>query len=93
MATRTKDVTAQVNGVAVLFTVPETYDPLSLEVFFNGVRLRKGVEFVETPPNKFTWLATAKLPAPAVGDTVQVQYEVGTASDVLVVASGIDPTI
>lgn len=97
MATRTHDLTAQVDGVNVLFITPENFIAGTLEVHHNGSRLRKGIEFTETTPASFTWVVAPKFPAPKTGDTLLVQYEQLNAGDPeifpLVIASGIDPTM
>ncbi len=98
MATRTADLTSQVDGVVKLFTLPESFDVGTLEVYLNGVRLLKGVgtsgDFVETGTAQFTF--NAGCPAPAGADTLQAQYEVSSLGDPVifptVVASGHDPT-
>lgn len=90
MATRTRDMTSQVNGVATTFSTLEPYLPGTLEVYLNGVRQRRGEFFQELSPNSF---ATSEAPRP--GDSLQVQYEFEGPGDVLVfltvVPSGIDP--
>jgi hypothetical protein len=47
MATRTSDLTSQVDGSRVDFETPEPYLPGTLEVYANGRRLRRGEEFTE----------------------------------------------
>lgn len=95
MATRTVDITSQVDGAATSFVLPDTIIVTSLVAHWNGTRLRPGVEFVETGPSTFDWIVGPKFPAPKVGDTLQVQYEVLVAGETvlfpLVVASGIPP--
>lgn len=97
MATRTRDLTSQVDGSTVDFVTPEPYLPGTLEVYYNGQRIRRGEEFVELGGGVFRWLATPKLPTPIVGDSLLVQYEIEAPGETvlfpLVVASGIDPTI
>lgn len=95
MATKTLDITGQVTGVATSFVLPDTIIATSLVVHWNGTRLRPTVEFAETGPSTFDWIVGPKFPAPKVGDTLQVQYEVLAAGETvlfpLVVASGIPP--
>ena len=90
MATRTRDLTDQVTGVASSFSTLEEYLPGTLEVYLNGVRQRRGVFFSETGVQGFT---TTEAPHP--GDALSVQFEVAGPGDVLiyptVVPSGIDP--
>lgn len=90
MATRTRDLSAQVNGVATSFATLETFLAGSLEVYLNGVRQQRGVFFSETGTASF---ATAEPPRP--GDALSVQFEVAWPGDVIVfpsvVPSGIDP--
>jgi hypothetical protein len=98
VATRTKDLTGQVTGTLKAFLTPENYDTGTLEVHLNGVRLLRGAapagDFTETGPAAFEF--NAACPAPAVGDTLQVQYEISSIGDPdifpTVVASGFDPT-
>jgi hypothetical protein len=91
MATRTRDLTDQVNGVAVTFSTFEDYLPGTLEVYLNGVRQRPGLFFSETGAQSFT---TSE--APRVGDSLSAQFEVEGPGDVLifpmVVPAGIDPS-
>lgn len=90
MATRTRDLTDQVNGVATVFSTLEPYLPSTLEVFLNGVRQRSGVFFSESGPTSFV-----TTEPPTAGDALSVQFEVEGPGDVLifptVVPSGIDP--
>lgn len=90
MATRTRDLTDQVNGVATSFSTFEDYLPGTLEVHLNGVRQRTGLFFSETGPHSF---ATSE--APRVGDALSAQFEVEGPGDVLVfptiIPTGIDP--
>lgn len=90
MATRTLDLTEQVNSVATTFFTPDEYLPGTLEVYLNGVRQRRGVFYAEAGGQVFT---TSEAPRP--GDSLQVQYEFAGPGDTLVfptvVASGISP--
>lgn len=90
MATRTRDLSDQVTGVATSFSTLEDYLPGTLEVYLNGVRQRRGVFFAETGVQSFT---TTEAPHP--GDALGAQFEVAGPGDVLVfptvVPSGIDP--
>ena len=90
MATRTKDISEQANGIATSFSLFDDYIPGSLEVYLNGVRQRRGVFFEEAGPQGFT---TSEAPPPS--DALLVQYEVVGAGDVIafptVVPSGISP--
>lgn len=90
MATRTRDLTDQVNGVATSFSTLEDYLPGTLEVYLNGVRQRRGAFFVETGPRSFS---TTEAPRP--DDALAAQFEAEGPGDVLifptVVPSGIDP--
>ena len=90
MATRTRDLSDQVNGVATSFSTLEPYLPGTLEVYLNGVRQRRGVFFVESGSSIFT-----TTEAPDCGDALGAQFEVEGPGDVLifptVVPSGIDP--
>lgn len=90
MATRTKDISEQVNGITTSFSVFEDYIPGSLEVYLNGVRQRRGVFFEEVGPQGFT-----SSEAPHPGDGLSAQYEVVGTGDVItfptVVPSGISP--
>jgi hypothetical protein len=90
MATRTRDLTSQVNGVATEFSTLEPYLPGTLEVHLNGVRQRRDVFFSETGISTF-----ATTEAPRAGDALAAQFEVEGPGDVLVfptvVPSGIDP--
>lgn len=87
--TKNVDITDQIDGVVTVFDLPDEYESGSVILFWNGVRLRKDVEFEETLPNQVTWLAQPKFPSPQVGDTLQVQYEF--ESGLLAVASGVEP--
>ena len=69
-ATRTQDLTAQVDGVAVQFTTPETFIAGSLVVYVDGARLRPG-QWTEDSTTQFTLTG-----APVVGEGVLVQYEI-----------------
>jgi hypothetical protein len=90
MATRTRDLSDQVNGVATTFSTLEPYLPGTLEVYLNGVRQRPGVFFVESGSSSFTTTET-----PRAGDALATQFEVEGPGDVLifptVMPSGIDP--
>lgn len=90
MATRTRDLSDQVTGVATSFSTFEDYLPGTLEVYLNGVRQRRGVFFSEAGVQSFT---TTEAPHP--GDALAAQFEVAGPGDVLifptVVPSGIDP--
>jgi hypothetical protein len=90
MATRTRDLTNQVNGVASEFSTLEPYLPGTLEVYLNGVRQRRAIFFSETGASTF-----ATTEAPRAGDALAAQFEVEGPGDVLifptVVPSGIDP--
>lgn len=96
MATRTRDLTSQVDGSRVDFVTPEPYLPGTLEVYHNGRRLRRIEEFTELGGGIFRWVTAPKVPAPAVGDSLTVQYEIVESGETvlfpLVIASGIDPT-
>lgn len=85
MDTRTEDLTPDVDGTAVAFEVTDPFDPGSLVVIHNGLRLRMGEapggDFLETEGSDGFIMAVA----PLVGDTLQVQYEVEVPT---VVASG-----
>ena len=92
-STITEDVTAQVDGIAVAFTVATgPFIGGTLVVEHNGLRLRAGAteDFVEALTfDGFTLCFT-----PRIGDSLQVQFEIldiGLGVP-LVVASGIDPT-
>lgn len=91
MATRTRDLSAQVNGVATSFSTLEDYFPGTLEVELNGVRQRRGIFFSETGTQSFT-----TTEAPRLGDALSAQFEVVGPGDVFVfptvIPSGIDPT-
>jgi len=90
VATRTRDLTAQVNGVSTSFSTLEDYLPGSLEVELNGVRQRPGVFFQESGAQSFT---TSE--APQLGDSLSAQFEVEGPGDVLVfpvvIPSGVNP--
>jgi hypothetical protein len=90
MATRTHDISAQVNGVATAFSTPEPFLAGTLVVYLNGVRQRRDVFFSETGTQTFS-----TTEPPRVGDALSVQYEVVGAGDVIVFPtvnpSGIDP--
>ena len=90
MATRTRDLTGQVNGVATTFSTHEDYLPGTLEVELNGVRQRRGVFFQENGAQNFT---TTEAPRP--GDSLSAQFEVEGPGDILVfptvVPSGVNP--
>ncbi len=90
MATRTKDLTSQVNGVVTSFSTPESYLPGTLEVYLNGVRQQRAVFFTETGGQTFS-----TTEPPRVGDALSVQFEVEGAGDLIVFPtvnpSGIDP--
>jgi hypothetical protein len=90
MATRTRDLTSQVNGIATAFSTLEPYLPGTLEVYLNGVRQRREVFFVESGGSGFT---TSE--APKIGDSLAAQFEIAGPGDVIVfptvVPSGIDP--
>lgn len=98
MATRTKNLTAQIDGVTKSFLTPENFDAGTLEVHLNGVRLLRASapngDFTETGPASFA--LDAACPAPVVGDTLQVQYEISSLGDPTifptVIASGFDPS-
>lgn len=88
--TETRDLSGQVDGATQSFTT-DPYLPGTLVVELNGQRLRAGAaeDFEETGLQTFD----TALP-PAVGDTLQVQFEVEDSGAFfpLVVASGSDPT-
>lgn len=90
MATRTRDVSEQVNGVSTNFSTFEDFIPATLEVYLNGVRQRRGVFFTEAGPDHFV-----TTEPPQAGDSLSVQFEVVGPGDILqfptVVPSGIDP--
>lgn len=90
MATRTRDLTDQVNGVSTAFTTVDDYLPGTLEVFFNGVRQRRDVFFFESGVRGFT-----TTEPPLSGDALSVQFEVVGPGEVIIYptigASGIDP--
>ena len=90
MATRTRDLTGQVNGVATEFSTLEAYLPGTLEVYLNGTRQRRGAFFSEAGASSFT-----TTEPPLAGDSLGAQFEVEGPGDVLVfpmvVPSGIDP--
>lgn len=90
MATRTRDLSDQVNGVASSFSTFEDYLPGTLEVELNGVRQRRGIFFSEAGAQTFT-----TTEAPHLGDSLSAQFEVEGPGDVLVfptvVPSGFDP--
>lgn len=83
-ATYTEDVSVQIDGVATTFAVGLVYDAGSLEVHLNGVRMLRGApgsgleDFEEVTPGNISFLWNCPTP-PHVGDTLQVQYEVGGA--------------
>jgi len=91
MATRTRDLTSQVNGIATAFSTLEDYLPGTLEIYLNGVRQQRGVFFAEAGPQEFS---TTEPPKP--GDALSAQFEVVGVGDVIlfpsVVPSGIDPS-
>jgi hypothetical protein len=90
MATRTRDLSDQVNGVVTAFSTLEPYLPGTLEVHLNGVRQRPGIFFSETGPQSFM-----TTEPPRFGDALAAQFEVEGPGDVLVfptiTPSGIDP--
>jgi hypothetical protein len=90
LATRTRDLTDQVNGVATTFSTVDDYLPGTLEVFLNGVRQRRDVFFFESGARGFV-----TTEAPHDDDALSVQYEVVGPGEVIVFptvgASGIDP--
>lgn len=96
MATRTRDLTSQVDGARVDFVTPEPYLPGTLEVYHNGRRLRRIEEFTELGGGVFRWVTAPKVAAPETGDSLLVQYEIEVPGETvlfpLVIASGIDPT-
>lgn len=91
MATRTRDLTSQVNGVATSFSTLESYLSGTLEVYLNGVRQQRGVFFTETGSQSFS-----TTEAPHAGDALSAQFEVEGPGDVIVFPtvnpSGIDPS-
>lgn len=90
MATRTRDISDQVTGVATQFSTFEAFIPGTLEVHLNGVRQRRALFFSEVGTDSFI---TAEAPLP--GDSLSIQFEVVGPGDVIqfptVVPSGIDP--
>lgn len=88
MAVKYGDLTAQVDGVQTVFTLPELYLPGSVRLFLAGLSQRASIAgggfFDETPPNQITTEAP-----PDVGDHLEVEYQ--TLDTTLVQASGIDP--
>lgn len=79
MATRTRDLTDQVNGVTTVFSTLEPYMPSTLEVYLNGIRQRAGVFFSESGPASFM-----TTEPPKSGDALAAQFEVEGPGDVLV---------
>jgi hypothetical protein len=63
------DLTSQIDGSNVSFTVPEEYQAGSLRVYYNGIRQVEGETFDEYNSTTFTTNFT-----PAVGDYVTVDY-------------------
>lgn len=88
--TRTDDLTSQVNGTRTEFPTPVVFVFGTLEVHINGVRQEPTVHFEEVGTTGFRMFE-----APAVADTLQIQYEVVGPGDTFVFptvsASGIDP--
>lgn len=64
------------NGSATVFTLASVYTTNSVEVFRNGVRMTRGVDFTETSPTAKTITFTT---APLTGDTIRVNYTVSAA--------------
>ena len=92
MATKTEDISSQVDGVATVFTVTGPLEVGTLVVILDGLRQKKvsnGGWYTETV-NGFT-----TEDAPLLGSALQVQYET-SSGDVVgftsVSASGIPPT-
>lgn len=83
--TRGANLTPQVNGVLLVFVLPEPYVAGSLVVHINGIRTP---HFAETSATQLTF-----LDAPRIGDEVMVQYEILTdgLTFPIVIASGIPP--
>jgi hypothetical protein len=86
--TKYADLTAQVDGVSTVFTLPEVYLPGSVRLFTAGLSQLPGISgggyFDETPPNQIT----TESP-PDVGDHLEVEYQM--PDSLLVQASGVDP--
>jgi len=61
--------TAQVNGVAMVFTSTHPYFPNTLRVYENGKRLRRIVDYIEISDTQYTLTV-----APIVGQDLQVDY-------------------
>lgn len=90
MATRTRDLTDQVNGVATSFSTVDDYLPGTLEVFLNGVQQRRDTFFFESGARGFI-----TTEAPRSDDALSAQYEMAGPGEVIIFptvgASGIDP--
>ena len=63
------DLTSQIDGSNVSFTVPEEYQAGSLRVYYNGIRQVEGETFDEYNSTTFTTNFT-----PQTGDYVTVDY-------------------
>ena len=89
-ATKTEDLTAQVDGVVQSFVTAIAFLPGTLNVELNGQRLRAGLahDFVETGLTTFD---TALVPEVGEHLTVQYEFEDTGAAFPLVVASGTNP--
>lgn len=92
MATRTRDLTDQVNGVSTAFFTIDDYLPGTLEVFLNGVRQRRDVFFFESGVRGFI-----TTEPPHDDDSLSVQYEVAGPGEVIIFptigASGVNPAV
>jgi hypothetical protein len=65
------DLTAQVNGITPVFTLPENAIAGTICCYRNGAREIRGVTFNETALNQITLLVV-----PLVGETIEVSYQI-----------------
>ena len=63
--------TGTVNGTNKVFTTARGYVGATLQVFINGVKQRRGADFVETTPSSGTFTMDE---APLTGDVIFVNY-------------------
>jgi hypothetical protein len=65
------DLTANVDGIATVFTTTAPYVAGKLRVYVDGLKLQRGVDFTESGSQTFTLLGTPL----SVGQRLLVEYQ------------------
>jgi hypothetical protein len=61
--------TGGINGINRSYTTAKPYTPSFLAVFLNGLRMRPGVDYIETGNQSFQF-----FDAPLLGDSLSIDY-------------------